>query len=35
MSRIRRPQQVIKAGQQLPGFALLRDDGTTSCGNWL
>jgi formate dehydrogenase major subunit len=24
-----------KAGQQLPGFAWLRDDGTTSCGNWL
>ena len=28
-------QQVIKAGQQLPGFAFLRDDGSTSCGNWL
>jgi formate dehydrogenase major subunit len=27
--------QTIKAGQQLPGFAALRDDGTTSCGNWL
>ena len=27
-------QQVIKAGQQLPGFAWLRDDGSTSCGNW-
>ena len=27
--------QTIKAGQQLPGFAVLRDDGTTSCGNWL
>jgi formate dehydrogenase major subunit len=26
---------VIKAGQQLPGFAFLRDDGSTSCGNWL
>ena len=25
----------IKAGQQLPGFAWLRDDGTTACGNWL
>ena len=25
----------IKAGQQLPGFALLRDDGTTMCGNWI
>ncbi len=28
-------KQVIKAGQQLPGFAFLRDDGSTSCGNWL
>jgi formate dehydrogenase major subunit len=27
--------QVVKAGQQLPGFGLLRDDGTTSSGNWL
>ena len=27
--------QTIKAGQQLPGFALLRDDGSTLCGNWL
>jgi formate dehydrogenase major subunit len=27
--------QVIKAGQQLPGFGFLRDDGTTMCGNWL
>jgi formate dehydrogenase major subunit len=26
---------VIRAGQQLPGFAYLRDDGTTLCGNWL
>jgi formate dehydrogenase major subunit len=25
----------IKAGQQLPGFAFLRDDGTTMCGNWI
>ena len=25
----------IKAGQQLPGFSLLRDDGSTSCGNWI
>src|ERR1041384_4093042 len=25
----------IKAGQQLPGFAWLKDDGTTACGNWL
>jgi formate dehydrogenase major subunit len=28
-------QQIIKAGQQLPSFAWLRDDGTTSCGNWI
>ena len=28
-------QQVIKAGQQLPGFAWLKDDGTTLSGNWL
>jgi formate dehydrogenase major subunit len=27
--------QSIKAGQQLPGFAWLKDDGTTLCGNWL
>lgn len=27
--------QVIKAGQQLPGFAYLRDDGSTLCGNWI
>ena len=25
----------IKAGQQLPGFAALKDDGTTLSGNWL
>jgi formate dehydrogenase major subunit len=25
----------IKAGQQLPGFGFLRDDGSTSSGNWL
>jgi len=25
----------LKAGNQLPGFAWLRDDGTTSCGNWI
>ena len=30
------PQAVlVKAGQQVPGFAMLRDDGSTSCGNWL
>jgi formate dehydrogenase major subunit len=28
-------QQVIKSGQQLPGFAWLKDDGTTACGNWI
>jgi formate dehydrogenase major subunit len=27
--------QTIKAGQQLPGFAFLRDDGSTDSGNWL
>jgi len=27
--------QEIKTGQQLPGFAWLKDDGTTACGNWL
>jgi formate dehydrogenase major subunit len=29
------PPNEWKTGQQLPGFAWLRDDGTTSCGNWL
>ena len=28
-------KQEIKAGQQLPSFAWLRDDGTTMSGNWL
>ncbi len=28
-------QQTIKTGQQLPGFAWLKDDGTTACGNWI
>ena len=28
-------QTTIKAGQQLPGFAFLRDDGSTTSGNWL
>ena len=27
--------QTIKAGQQLPGFSWLKDDGTTLAGNWL
>jgi len=25
----------VRAGEQLGGFALLRDDGSTSCGNWI
>jgi formate dehydrogenase major subunit len=29
------PAPLVKAGEQLPGFALLRDDGSTSCGNWI
>src|SRR5216684_1293592 len=28
-------KQQVKAGQQLPGFAWLKDDGTTACGNWI
>jgi len=28
-------QVTTKTGQQLPGFAWLKDDGTTSCGNWI
>jgi formate dehydrogenase major subunit len=27
--------QTMKAGQQLPGFSWLRDDGTTTSGNWI
>jgi formate dehydrogenase major subunit len=27
--------QTVKAGQQLPGFGWLRDDGSTSSGNWI
>jgi formate dehydrogenase-N alpha subunit len=26
---------LVKAGEQVPGFAMLRDDGSTSCGNWI
>jgi len=26
---------LVKAGDQMPGFAFLRDDGTTSCGCWI
>jgi formate dehydrogenase major subunit len=29
------PQPLVKAGEQLPGFAMLRDDGSTACGNWI
>jgi anaerobic selenocysteine-containing dehydrogenase len=25
----------VRAGEQLPGFAMLRDDGSTACGNWI
>jgi formate dehydrogenase major subunit len=28
-------KQQIKAGQQVPGYTWLKDDGTTICGNWL
>src|SRR5260370_39759512 len=28
-------QTSMKAGQQLPGFSWLRDDGSTSFGNWI
>jgi formate dehydrogenase major subunit len=28
-------KQQLKANQQVPGFAWLKDDGTTACGNWL
>lgn len=28
-------QVTLKAGQLFPGFAALKDDGTTACGNWL
>ena len=29
------PVVLVKAGEQLAGFAQLRDDGSTSCGNWI
>jgi formate dehydrogenase major subunit len=29
------PAPLVKAGDQLPNFAVLRDDGSTSCGNWI
>jgi formate dehydrogenase major subunit len=28
-------KQPLKANQQLPGFAWLKDDGSTACGNWI
>jgi len=28
-------KQQLKASQQLPGFAWLKDDGSTTCGNWI
>jgi formate dehydrogenase-N alpha subunit len=28
-------QPLVKAGEQLAGFAQLRDDGSTCCGNWI
>ena len=27
--------RALDTGQQLPGFAALKDDGSTSCGNWI
>lgn len=26
---------LVKAGEQMPNFALLQDDGSTACGNWI
>jgi hypothetical protein len=26
---------LVKAGEQVAGFAHLRDDGSTACGNWI
>ena len=26
---------LVKAGEQVAGFAMLRDDGSTACGNWI
>jgi len=28
-------KQQLKANQQVPGFSWLKDDGTTTCGNWI
>jgi len=29
------PKVLLKAGEQVPGFGLLRDDGSTACGCWI
>jgi formate dehydrogenase major subunit len=29
------PKVLVKAGEQLPGFGMLRDDGSTACGCWI
>ena len=29
------PKVLVKAGEQVPGFGLLRDDGSTACGCWI
>jgi formate dehydrogenase major subunit len=29
------PAPLVRAGEQLPSFAFLRDDGSTACGNWI
>ena len=31
----KKEKPLAKAGEQLPGFALLRDDGSTACGCWI
>ena len=28
-------KKLLEAGKQVPNFAVLRDDGTTACGNWI
>ncbi len=28
-------KMLARAGEQLPGFGMLQDDGSTACGNWL
>jgi formate dehydrogenase major subunit len=29
------PKVLVKAGEQVPGFGMLRDDGSTACGCWI